>query len=240
MALNYLLSNQNPNRKIYLGDTTVVYWADTADRRYASAFYAFLNPEYQQRGESEEGEEGKAKRKRDKSAEETMSAVAEKVEQGKPLDLQALREGLDVSMRFYVLGLAPSAARLAVRFFITDPFEKIADTSWRTTTTWKSTENMITSRAISPLWRILDETVSKKAKDRAASPLLAGAVMRAILTGAPYPAALYNAMITRIRADMDETERRAYPRSTTSVRQSSRRICCANIVINLTTLFRRY
>jgi hypothetical protein len=47
-VLNYLLSNQNPHCKIYLGDTTVVYWADTADRRYASAFYALLSPENQQ------------------------------------------------------------------------------------------------------------------------------------------------------------------------------------------------
>jgi hypothetical protein len=46
-ALNYLLSDQNPHRKIYLGDTTVVYWADTADRRYASAFFALLSPENQ-------------------------------------------------------------------------------------------------------------------------------------------------------------------------------------------------
>jgi CRISPR-associated protein Csd1 len=115
-ALNYLLSDQNPHRKIYLGDTTVVYWADTADRRYASAFYALLSPENQPAND----EGSKTTRRRDKSAEQTMHAVAEKIEQGKPLDLQALREGLNDSTRFYVLGLAPNASRLAVRFFLTD------------------------------------------------------------------------------------------------------------------------
>jgi CRISPR-associated protein Csd1 len=36
---------------------------------------------------------------------------------------------------------------------------------------------------------------------------MAGAVFRAILTGAPYPAALYYAIINRIRADMDDSQK---------------------------------
>jgi len=34
-------------------------------------------------------------------------------------------------------------------------------------------------------------------------PLLGGALMRSILTGAPYPMTLYNSMLSRIRADQD-------------------------------------
>ena len=37
---------------------------------------------------------------------------------------------------------------------------------------------------------------------------MAGAVMRAILNGSPYPAALYYAIINRVRADMDDTQAR--------------------------------
>lgn len=54
---------------------------------------------------------------------------------------------------------------------------------------------------------ILNETVSKKSKEKDAAPLLAGAVSRAILTNAPYPAALYYAIINRIRADMDDSSK---------------------------------
>jgi len=54
---------------------------------------------------------------------------------------------------------------------------------------------------------ILSETVSKKSKDKDAAPLLAGAVFRAILINAPYPAALYYAIINRIRADMDDSSK---------------------------------
>jgi len=54
-----------------------------------------------------------------------------------------------------------------------------------------------------PIWRILYETVSPKAEEKSASPLLAGSVLRAILTGSPYPSALFNAIMLRIRADRE-------------------------------------
>ena len=42
------------------------------------------------------------------------------------LDLDAMMADLgDENPRFYILGLAPNAARVSVRFFITDPFEKV-------------------------------------------------------------------------------------------------------------------
>lgn len=206
VALNYLLSDQSPNRKIYLGDTTVVYWAETADRRYASAFFALLNPEYQSEGEREANG---SKRMRDKRAEQTMRAVAEKVEHGKPLDIKALREGLDDSTRFYVLGLAPNAARLAVRFFLTEPFgvfvERIMQ-HYRDLAITKEYSNQ--PDYLSP-YRVLAECVSPKVAQReeeleSSWSLLGGALMRSILMGTPYPEGLYVAIINRIRHDNDE------------------------------------
>jgi CRISPR-associated protein Csd1 len=207
-ALNYLLSDQNPHRKIYLGDTTVVYWADTADRRYASAFYALLSPENQPAND----EGSKTTRRRDKSAEQTMHAVAEKIEQGKPLDLQALREGLNDSTRFYVLGLAPNASRLAVRFFLTEPFGVFAERIMQ----HYSDLNIIKEYADQPdylsPYRILAECVSPKVTQReeelrSSWSLLGGAFMRSILMDTPYPEGLYVAIMNRIRHDNDEEGR---------------------------------
>ena len=43
----------------------------------------------------------------------------------------------------------------------------------------------------------------KKSKDQGGlRRFMAGAMFRSILTGAPYPAAMYYAIINRIRADM--------------------------------------
>jgi len=197
-TLNYLLSDANPNKKIHLGDTTVVYWAESDNRAYEPAFAAIIDPaEIEQEETDQTGQ---------RKAEAELRAKAKKVSRGQKLDLDAMMAELgEENPRFYVLGLAPNAARVSVRFFITDPFEKIVDhimAHYRDLEIVKEYDDQPGYLTVS---RVLYETVSRKSRDKDASPLLAGAVLRSILTGAPYPAALYNAMITRIRADMDET-----------------------------------
>ncbi len=44
-ALNYLLSSSNENKKFYIGDTTVVYWAESEQKEYARAFLDLCEPE---------------------------------------------------------------------------------------------------------------------------------------------------------------------------------------------------
>ncbi|MFZ5909629.1 MAG: type I-C CRISPR-associated protein Cas8c/Csd1 [Chloroflexota bacterium] len=213
VALNYLLSKQNPNRKIYLGDTTVVYWADTADKRYPSAFYTLLNPEYQQTQEEEaETEETKGKRKRAEEMEKQMGDVAESVQQGKAIDLAALSKELDKDTRFYVLGLAPSAARLSVRFYLTEPFGVFAERIMQHYKDMEIEKEYANQPTYLSPYRILAECVSPKVTQRddevkKSWSLLGGAFMRSILTGAPYPEGLYAAMLNRIRHDTDEEKR---------------------------------
>lgn len=211
VALNYLLSRQNPNPKINLGDTAVVYWADTADKRYASVFYTFLNPE-DSRAESEDeaAEEKKDKRKRAKKGEKTLGELAESVQKARALDLSALSKELDKDTRFYVLGLAPNSSRLAIRFFLVEPFGVFAERIMHHYEDLKIEKEYVgQSDYISP-YRILAECVSLKVTQRddeikKSWSLLGGAFMRAILTGAPYPEGLYAAFINRIRHDIDET-----------------------------------
>ena len=216
VALNYLLSNQNPNRKIHFGDTTVVYWADTTDKRYASAFYSFLNPEFQK--EEENAEETKGKRKRAKEAEKTLGALAESVQQANAIDLEALRKGLDDSTRFYVLGLAPNASRLAVRFFLTEPFGVFAERIMQHYDDLHIEKEYANQPTYLSPYRILAECVSPKVTSRDEEvkkswSLLGGAFMRSILMGAPYPEGLYAAMLNRIRHDTDETSEQGKARS---------------------------
>jgi CRISPR-associated protein Csd1 len=205
VALNYLLSNQNPNRKIYLGDTTVVYWAESEDKGYASAFAALINPEFLE-GESAEGQSAR------KKAEKKMGETAEKVQKGQALDTAKLREGLDDSTRFYVLGLASNAARLAVRFYLTEPFGVFAERIMQHYEDLKIQKEFTNQPDYLSPYRILAECVSPKVTRRddevkQSWSLLGGALMRAILTGAPYPEGLYAAMLNRIRHDSDEEKR---------------------------------
>lgn len=211
VALNYLLSEQNPNRPIFLGDTSVVYWADAPDKRYASAFYSFLNPEYQQEQE-ETPQESKGKRKRAKEEEKALGEVAESVRQGKAIDLVKLREGLDDNTRFYVLGLASNVSRLAVRFFLTEPFGVFAERIMQHYDDLQIEKEYTNQPTYISPYRILAECVSPKVTQRddevkKSWSLLGGAFMRSILTGAPYPEGLYAAMLNRIRHDTDEEKR---------------------------------
>ena len=199
--LNYLLSDTNPNKKLFMGDATVVYWAESENRAYESAFAAFVDPA--------DLDDSSVKQTGRNKAEKALQTVTEKVKRAQMLDLDALLADLKKeNPRFYILGLSPNAARVSVRFFITDPFEKIIDNikaHYRDLAIVKEYEDQPDYLAVR---RILYETVSKKSRDKDAAPLLAGAVFRAILSNAQYPAALYYAIINRIRADMDDKEKR--------------------------------
>lgn len=200
-ALKYLLSSSNPNKKLTIGDTTVVYWAESERKGYAEAFEGIFEPPTVEEPITEE-QEGR------KKAEKGLKEVAEKIRRVQKLDLDALLTELqDENPRFYILGLAPNAARVSIRFFLTDPFQKIVDRMiqhYRDLEIIKEYGNQPTYITVG---HILRETVSQKSKDKDASPLMAGSVMRSILTGAPYPAALYYAIINRIRADVDDDQK---------------------------------
>ncbi len=199
-ALNYLLSRRNPNGQIRIGDTTVVFWAESENRQTEAAFACLFDPDSLSR------EDGEARR--NAFAEDALKTLAERIRAGLPFDLDAFLASLgDENPRFYVLGLAPNASRLAVRFFITNPFrEMVANimAHYRDLEIVKEYPDQPTY--LSP-WRLLNETVSKKSRDKTPPPLLGGAVTRAILLNTPYPTALFNAIITRVRADMDDQEK---------------------------------
>lgn len=200
-ALNYLLSPANENPSFYLGDTTVVYWAESSNRTYADLFTLLMNPS-EDVGASAGQQEAV---RRDPAAEQLLRRVAQKIRAGDPLDAGGLLGDLDKDTRFYVLGLAPNVSRVSVRFFHRDPFIKFVE---RIIAHYKDLEierEFDTQPARIPVWQIVNETVPRKSRDKKASPLMAGALMRAILNDTPYPAALFNAIINRVRADSDDT-----------------------------------
>ena len=197
-ALNYLLSSSNENRKFNIGDTTVIYWAESESKEYARAFLGLCEPE-----EIEMPAEV-VKPGRDKKAEKSLKKVAGKVRRVQALDVKSLLEGLEGNPRFYVLGLAPNAARVSVRFFHSDPFDKVVEKIMQHYKDLEMVKEFEDQHTYLTIQDILKETVSPKASDKEAAPLLAGSVFRAILENTPYPAALYNAIINRVRADQDE------------------------------------
>ena len=192
-ALNHLLSNSETC--IQMGDTTVVFWAQSSQKNYARIFTGFLNPPIQEESAQEE----------DKFAEAELFNILRRVSRGEPINFCF---ELDPDVRFCILGLAPNAARAAVRFFHADSFGNIISNLARH---FADIEIEHSSKKVPflPLWVLLDETVSSNDTDKKSRNLLSGATARAVIMGTPYPRALFNAAMLRIKAERDVTRGKA-------------------------------
>jgi CRISPR-associated protein Csd1 len=110
--------------------------------------------------------------------------------------------GLAARTRFHILGLAPNAARLSVRFWLDDSFDAFtARLSWH----WQDLriEPAPWRNTMPAVWRLLVKTTALQEKSENVPPLLAGEVMRAILAGTRYPRSLLAAVLIRLRAGDD-------------------------------------
>ena len=191
-ALNQLIREGN---SLLCGDTTVVFWAQSAEPLYQQVYMNFLNP-------SGTGE----------NREQTVKAVLEKILQGVAADVDGIT--LSPDEPFYVLGLAPNAARLSVRFFWQNTFgvtlkhlQNHQDRLKIVRPAWEKDRG-----AYLPLWRLLKESVNPNATKKQALPLLAGSLLRSILQDAPYPEAMYRQFLLRIKAESGDAKI-SYPRA---------------------------
>jgi CRISPR-associated protein Csd1 len=186
-ALNQLIADEKHCKVI--GNTTVVYWAANGEEAYQDLLHSAVFEDD------------------DTIDDETLDALFSHIQKGMPFDFKGVPIHPDTP--FYILGLSPNAARLSVRFFLQDTFGHFID---HVRKHYERLEIVMPQqhRAYLPLWRLLGETVNKKNKDKTASPLLAGAVMRSILSDTPYPQALYNHVMLRVKADQDDKDRHIY------------------------------
>ncbi len=183
-ALNHLLADREHVR--HIGDTTVVFWAEGGQNVYQDvAFSAFYG---------------------DTTTENDLLRVLESLSKGAPVDWD--KEKLDPSTRFYVLGLAPNAARLSVRFFWQNSFGMLARNVMEHYRALEIERPLYDDREILPVRSLLEETVNKKSRSPSPSKQMSGDVLRAILTGEHYPSTLLHGAMLRIRAEREITRGR--------------------------------
>ena len=101
--------------------------------------------------------------------------------------------------RFHVLGLAPNAARLSIRFWHTAPVEELAAAVGQHFRDIEIVHGERQPDRLS-LFRLL-VCVAAQGKADNIPPNLSGELTRAVLEGRPYPATLLQAAIRRIRAE---------------------------------------
>ncbi|GAA0720620.1 type I-C CRISPR-associated protein Cas8c/Csd1 [Dokdonella soli] len=184
-ALNHLLRKGSPQR-MQVGDASTVFWAaDVQHSDFQQDFAALF-------GETEKDDP-------DRGA-DAVRHLYRATETGVYIND-------DAPARFCVLGLAPNAARIAVRFWQIAPVGELA-LRIRAHFDDLDLAKPAFEKPYLSLFRLLTSiAVQNKAEN--VPPDLAGDTMRAILCGAPYPATLLQAAVRRIRAEQTVN----YPRA---------------------------
>lgn len=173
-AMNMLIADRD--RRIMLGDIMLLYWAEDAEEAAADTFSFFFNP-------PEESDNHK------------LTEIFKRVDNKLPVS------GVSLDKKFYILGIAPNAARVSVSLFIENDFgsilSNIADHYKRLEIRKPSFEK----REFLTPYAILNETINKNSKNAKPNPQHVAGLTRAILLGEQYPHALYQAIIQRVRAE---------------------------------------
>lgn len=191
-ALNTLLAGKT--NRLQIGDASTVFWADASDAETAEVAESVFGSWFQEIDEATQA--GK------------VGAILGRIRNGVVWDnaVKGIAPDLENGVHFHVLGLAPNAARISIRFWFEDDLGVLAERYQR----------FVADMAIDPpprdgyppLWRYLNETAVLGKRENV-QPNLAGEWMRAILAGTRYPLTLLHAVLTRIRADGDVNALRA-------------------------------
>lgn len=184
-ALNHLLA-KGSRQRVQVGDASTVFWAEKASGEvFESAFLDFLAPP---RDNPDQGTQA-------------VASLYASVRDGKPFTA-------DDSQRFHVLGLAPNAARIAVRFWHVATVTELGKFFRHYFDEIDIVKPAYEAGAPLSLFRLLAAT-ALLGKAENIPPNLGGDVMRAILTGGRFPETLMQGALRRIRAERDVS----YPRA---------------------------
>ena len=110
--------------------------------------------------------------------------------------------------KFYILGLAPNSARIAVVFWAEIPLKEFAGTICKHFEDMAVVDTRLEKKPYMSLRNILS-TVTLGGKVSDATPNLPDAVVKSIFQGIPYPQTLFSSCIRRIRAESGDKEKNA-------------------------------
>jgi CRISPR-associated protein Csd1 len=181
-ALNHLLARDSRQR-VQVGDASTVFWAEQPHDLETMTADLFGEP---------------PKDEPDRGA-DALKALYQSVESGK------FAVG-DNDTRFHVLGLAPNAARISIRFWETAPAYELARRLKRHFDDLKIVRAPNDPEHLS-LFRLL-ASIAVQGKADNIPPNLGGDIIRAILEDLPYPATLLNAAVQRCRAEQAKKDER--------------------------------
>lgn len=180
-ALLKLLSKGSRNKCI-VGNRTFVFWASSSNEAAEEAEQSMFDMV----GYSE-------------TKEDNPNAKIEQARKVfKSIYSGALKTGLDD--RFYILGLAPNAARIAVVYWSDTSLRDFAGMVIRHFNDMEIIDNRKDRKPYTGIREMLS-AVTFGGKQSDATPNLSEAVIKSIFQGTPYPYTLFSSSIRRIRAE---------------------------------------
>lgn len=182
-ALNHLL-RKDSRQRLQVGDTSTVFWADKPTKWEAQVPDIF-------------GEPPKDDPDRNTRA---VEALYKAIDRG-------LLEKDESKTKFFVLGLAPNAARIAIRFWHQGTVSEMAARIRRHFDDLAILRSPRDPRYLS-IFRLLTSIATQGKADNI-PPNLGGELIRSIFAALPYPHTLLSAAVRRIRAEQNVT----YPRA---------------------------
>lgn len=191
VALNNLLTGPKSSKhRLRIGDTTCVFWTDKPS--IVEDVFSGIFSEGSNVIDEVQDENQRSKIQQFLKALQSASSIDKETFEDSETD-------------FFILGLAPNAARLSIRFFHQSTVKELMLTlhkHLKDISITKEFETPVGKRKIDPdlppNWQLLNQS-ARESKE--IPPLLSGSLMRAILEGTPYPESLYSAVLRRIRAD---------------------------------------
>ena len=189
-ALNYMIQQRDYHGR--LGDTTLVYWAEGAEPAYGDVFMAMMGMGDDDKNEITQNE---------------LNGVMTALCQGQNVKWDNVP--LNPENRFYILGLAPNASRLSVRFFLRDSFGAFVKHYQEHQERLNIVRPSFDNKETLSMWALLRETVNPNSRDKAPQPQLVGELLRSVLNGSLYPAELFMQTEIRLRAEKNITRGKA-------------------------------
>lgn len=188
-ALNYLLADKR--HRTLIDETTYIYWAASGDEACNSIFSALAF------GDTMDSEH----------TDKWLDSVFKEIKHGKAT--QEIVDGIDnidSDVSFYVVGIKPNSARLALKCIYRQSFGKVLQN-----TIVHYSDMQIGSGGGKPMSvrTICKELVSPKSSNDKVSPALMAKLFDAIINGTAYPDALLAAVVRRVKTDTDD-EKNSY------------------------------
>jgi len=191
-SINTLLSKDS-HQKILIGDSTTIFWSERKSELEDE--FAYLLKPVEDEEKSKDKQKGKIAEDNKVIKEHFQSPFS-----GKNARLNHL---LNDNTKFFILGLAPNAARISIRFWYPSTVGEISKNIEQHFQDLKLEIPNNDSGFIGINRILLSSALVPKQGDRMknVNPLLAGKLITSIISGLEYPGTLLSSIINRMKAE---------------------------------------